>query len=160
MPNRLISSTRNRIRFLHNNPTSNDKIIDEHNAHTISTEALDKESNTSELSPVNVEVVDAVDVSSPSIFTRLNKFTVNKLALEAGQYLLLIHGDNFVGKSSVQTLICLSNNQSTEINDIIETDKLLCQSKLDIQNLKSEYLKVIPLSCVLSLNSHHANDEF
>lgn len=93
------------------------------------------------------------DEPYPSIFSKLDGFSPTKKSLSAGQYLICVHGDNFIGKTNVELLVCLSNNTIPEVSEIMETDMSLLKSKQAMNSFKSDYVKVTQLTrhCFISI---------
>jgi len=77
----------------------------------------------------------------PKEIILLDNFNESNQSIEVGQYLLCLYGDNHIGKSHFSLIAALANNNTNEINEIVDIDKSLVESKLALNNLKSEYLK-------------------
>ena len=108
-------------------------------------------------------------VDHPLLLTKLNNFRQTNQKIEAGQYLLVIHGDNLIGKTNVNVLISLANNSqntsitnnkenmSEEIIEMIESDNLLLETKNNIEKLTQDYMKVSEFTLYFHSRLFHFN---
>jgi hypothetical protein len=64
-----------------------------------------------------------------AIFTRLEMLSSNRLELAAGTHLVCVYGDNFLGRTPFSIAALQSNNQSTAVTEICNTDLQLLEQK-------------------------------
>lgn len=89
----------------------------------------------------------------PPVFSTLDSFTQCNMSLPAGQYLICVYGDNFIGKTSYSLLAVPTLNDCQEALDVQELDKSLVQAKESLNKFQFEYLQVSILIKIYNVKS-------
>lgn len=76
----------------------------------------------------------------PPLFNRLDTLSNSKKKIAAGQYLLCVYGDNFIGKTNFNIVAVPSKNDATEVHTIEEADESLMEVKRQLTQLKNDYI--------------------
>lgn len=84
----------------------------------------------------------AYEKDMPPMFAKLDGFSSAKKHIPAGQYLLCVYGDNFLGKTAFNIIAVQSKNDALEVTLLEDTDEALLESKKNLETLKNEYTAV------------------
>lgn len=77
----------------------------------------------------------------PSIFSSLSSFSKCNLSISAGQYLLCVYGDNFIGRTNYSILAVPTSNSCEEAQELQSLDKAVLDKKTDLSKFQEEYLE-------------------
>lgn len=95
--------------------------------------------DTYRLAEPNVDAVQ--DKSTPALFTRLEGLAPSRKKVSAGQYLLCVYGDNFIGRTNFTIVTVPAKNDASEVHALEEVDEVLLETKSSLDTLKNEYMQ-------------------
>jgi hypothetical protein len=78
----------------------------------------------------------------PSVFSTLSSFSKCNLATSAGQYLLCVYGDNFIGRTNYSILAVPTSNSCEEAKEVQSLDTAVLEKKDELAQFQAEYLEV------------------
>ena len=89
----------------------------------------------------NAAFVDMNMVSSPKIFGKLRPFVASSLTATAGHYLVVVYGDNFMGKTPFHIVASPVDKDSPQCTLIQNADSSLIAMKGELEVLTEKYTK-------------------
>jgi hypothetical protein len=83
----------------------------------------------------------SADKTLPPVFQRLDSFILNRKAVDPGQYLICVYGDNFIGKTNFSIVAVPAKATDSDVKGIVETDQELLDIKKSLEETKAEYIQ-------------------
>lgn len=78
---------------------------------------------------------------TPPVFSRLGSFVKSNLSISAGQYLLCVYGDNFIGRTDFSILAVPTSNSCSEAKEVQSLDAAVLKKKEELSKFEVEYLE-------------------
>mmetsp|Transcript_15081 Transcript_15081/g.24989 ORF Transcript_15081/g.24989 Transcript_15081/m.24989 type:complete len:434 (-) Transcript_15081:797-2098(-) len=95
--------------------------------------------DTYHLGPPVPNVVREQDI--PSVFSTLSSFSKSNLSITAGQFLLCVYGDNFIGRTNYSILAVPTSNSCEEATEVQALDTAVLEKKEELNQFQAEYLE-------------------